>query len=176
MKIYVIDDKKEEIKKAHKSIQDGGHEIGSIDSEVEDGVVCLGEAASIKDAYQLQFEAQCEVSDKIYQAKKNGGGIITDMMFNLTSPLTENDPVAPSGLLVIRQALAAGVPVVVCTDASEAGGHHAQAMHWFCDGYIFPTQRRKGVLPFGWIENKDWDAAVKMLEQIHAQQKKGGDK
>lgn len=97
------------------------------------------------------------------------------MMFRLTSPLVENDPIPPSGLLIIIQALAVGVPLVVCTNADDVGGHHGQAMHWFYDGYILPTIRRKIPLPFGWIENKDWDAAVKLLGQIHAQQKENVD-
>jgi hypothetical protein len=179
MKIYIIEDKREENKKAEEIIIGSGNEIGTIKTlGYRDGIMRLGEASSISDAYHRQLDAQIEVSRKVYEAKKNDGGIITDMMFNLTSPLTENDPIAPSGLLVIIQALAAGVPVVVCTNADEVGGHHAQAMHWFCDGYIFPTMRsERKSLPFGWIENKDWDAAVKLLEQIHAQQKeKGGDK
>lgn len=175
MKIYAIDDKRTEIAKAEEVIEKNGHEY-----HLTRNMLSLYRKSVCKFNEDLSYEksdsAQTEIFRAVKEMKKVGGGIITDMMFHLTPPLKEDDPIPPSGLLVVIQCLAAGVPVVVCTDASEVGGHHAQALHWIFDGYVRPARDNES-LPFGWIENKDWDAAVKLLEQIHAQQQeKGGDK
>jgi hypothetical protein len=168
MKIYIIDDKRDEMEKGYSAVEGNGH-FASRDRL--SSIIWFNE--KLEGAGSM---AQKQLLRCVEYAKESGGGIITDMMFHLTSPLSQDDPAPPSGLLVVMHCLAAGVPVVVCTDASEVGGHHAQALHWIFDGYVMPA-RSKGVLPFGWVENKDWDAAVKLLEQIHAQQKeKGGDK
>jgi len=170
MKIYVIDDKREEHKRAEFAIVQNGHELGTIMSEIQDGVIDLAESSSLKEAHRNECDAYYEVEKKIYTAKAEGGGIITDMMFHMAAPLTENDPIPPCGLLVIIQAMTIGVPVVVCTNANEVGDHHSQQMHWFYDGFISPAQRRNSkLLSFGWVEDKNWDTAVKLLEQIHAQ-------
>ncbi len=173
MKIYAIDDKRTEITQAKEAVKKNGHEYYSTR-----GILGLYSKSVCRFNEDLSYEnsdsAQAEIFKAVKEMKEVGGGIITDMMFHLTPPLNKNDPVPPSGLLVVMHCLAAGVPVVVCTDASEVGGHHAKSLHWIFDGYVRPARDDES-LPFGWVENKDWDAAVKLLEQIHAQQQ-GGDK
>jgi len=90
-----------------------------------------------------------------------GGGIITDLMFHLSSPAEENIGQPPAGLLVALHAVAHGVPVVICTDAAEVGGHHAKEISWIYDGYV---NRLWGKCPFGWVEDKDYRKAVTLLE------------
>jgi len=167
MKIYTFEDKREENKKAELAIVENGHEVGRIDSLFADRIILLNEGKK-----ENSFDVCREQNYKMHAAKKHQGGIITDMMFRLASPLDADEPVPPSGLLIVIQALAAGVPVVVCTDAAEVGGHHSKALHWIYDGYIVPAKAYGEGVPFGYVDNKDWDAVVKLLEQIHAQQKK----
>jgi len=164
MEIYAIDDKREEAEKAWAAIELRGHRTVSADNGFNFNCVLL-----YAEYGNCSKSAKGEIIDAIKHLKEVGGGIITDMMFPL-APCHANNPCPPSGLLVVIQALVAGVPVVVCTDASEVGGHHSEALSWIFDGYIGDAVQR-GDLPFGWVENKDWDAAVKLLEQIHAQQK-----
>ncbi|HBP01569.1 MAG: hypothetical protein UY41_C0007G0007 [Candidatus Moranbacteria bacterium GW2011_GWE1_49_15] len=175
MKIYIVEDKYAEIKKAQEAIRANNHEVG-IPKNVLEGSIESFNDINWKEGRNLRdpISAQCaneELFAIIRDAKDNGGGIITDMMFHLAVKLTD-EPTPPSGILVVLQAISSGVPVVVCTDASEVGGHHAKALHWIFDGYIVPARMNGIEIPFGWVENKDWDAAVKLLEQFHAKQHK----
>ena len=166
MKIYIVEDKTVEIEKAKEAIKKSGHDIGR--TLFNNFINKFNALENIHDPNW----ANCATSGMfsiITNAKKEGGGIITDMMFHLTTKLPD-EPVPPSGILVVLQAISAGVPVVVCTDTSEVGGHHAKALHWIFDGYIVPARMNGIEIPFGWVENKDWDAAVKLLEQFHAKQ------
>lgn len=165
MEIYAIDDKSTELEKAWEAIENNGHSIINKNCRSRESIMRFAENYH----YSQDIGCDLEWRNAIKIAKECNGGIITDMMFRLVTPLGEDDPMPPSGLLIVIHALAAGVPVVVCTDASEVGGHHAKALRWIHDGYIIPA-RRFDSLPFGWIENKDWDAAVKLLEQLHAKQ------
>lgn len=167
MQIYIIDDKKTEIEKASNAVVVAGHEVSSIGISRTGSISYFNKTDNISEL-SVAWDATNEVFLAIEKMKEVGGGIITDMMFHLATASPE-DPIPPSGILVVLHALSAGVPVVVCTNASEVGGHHAKALHWIYDGYILPAQLRGTKLPFGWVENKDWDAAIKLLEQLHAQ-------
>jgi hypothetical protein len=167
MQIYVIDDKGIEIEKACEAIKVNGHEVTAMERSIISGMVEFFNRPENIDNTNRAWSATREVFAAVAKMKAEGGGIITDMMFHLATA-SPDDPIPPSGLLVVLQAIAAGVPVVVCTDAAEVGGHHAKALHWIFDGYICPAQIANIPVPFGWIENKDWDAAVKLLEQLHA--------
>lgn len=99
-------------------------------------------------------------------------GVITDLMFH-TSPYYKKKPETPSGLLVVIEALSKSIPVVVCTAGAD-GSHHSEDMSWIFDGFV-KSRLDDDSLPFGWEEHKDWEKAIKLLEQIHAKQE-GGDK
>lgn len=180
MEIAIFEDKECELKKAQCAVKESGNScavvVVSEHFNADETIVTCNRIIARRDDPNAELASYCcglaqEGLFKVMEHIKNiGGGIITDMMFHLTSPLRGDESVPPSGLLIVMHALANGIPVVVCTDAAEVGGHHAQALHWIHDGYIVPA-KHGNVLPFGWVENKDWDAAVKLLEQIHAQQK-----
>lgn len=158
MKMYVLEDKNTEFSTAVKAITDAGYECPDIPF-MEDLPFNYG-----KDG-QEGFDVGKTITAAIRVAKASGGGIITDMMFQTCPYAKKDDLLPPGGLLVLIHALANGVPVVVCTDAAEVGGHHAKALSWIHDGYVIPAQR-EGVLPFGWVEDKDWDKAVALLAQM----------
>ena len=176
MKIYAIDDKLEELENARIAIESAGHECAFS----RDGEECLEIIPCVQPTAIQKFNAgvgkelgnvgqlaQLEILQAVEGMCQCGGGIITDMMFNL---IPQMDDVSPSGVLVVLHALAFNVPVVVCTDVQEVGGHHAKALGWIHDAYIMPA-KRCGVLPFGWVETKNWDQAVKMLEEIHCKKR-----
>ena len=160
MKIYIVEDKKDEREKGKSAVRKRGHE-----NLRENEFGFLEDFFESMEDFKDGSCAQLDLADIIKDLKESGGGIITDMMFHLSRPLKKDDPIPPSGLLVVIQALAAGVPVVVCTDASEVGGHHAQALHWIFDGYVGLAVGLGKNLPFGWVEDKNWENAVELLEK-----------
>ena len=174
MIIYVIDDKREELARAKDAIARNGHQDGDVDY-LTNQVADFNEDILRKKRHENNHggRAQSELFEAVKEMKMVSGGIITDMMFHLTTPLNDDDQAPPSGLLVVMHALAAGVPVVVCTDASEVGGHHDQSLHWIFDGYVMPADSKDN-LPFGWVEDKDWSNAVKLLEEICSKKIAGG--
>jgi hypothetical protein len=174
MLIWPIDDKASELEKAVATIQTRGHEAPASR--------CFGSISRLQaptpngvDEYrwkQMKFDsAEREVRFAVEEVKEKGGGVITDMMFILSPH--HRGPVPCSGLLVVIHALGQSVPVVVCTDASEVGGHHAEALSWIFDGYVGGA-RQAGVLPFGWVENKDWNEAITLLEQLSQKRQSQG--
>ena len=161
MKMYVLEDKQVEQDKAVYAIRAAGHEVNPDGYIME--ILPYNVAAAEKGRNRSSVGELIRIAVDV--AKEEGAGIITDMMFQ-TSPLADkDDPLPPGGLLVLIHALANGVPVVVCTDAAEVGGHHAKALSWIHDGYIVPA-KIGWVLPFGWVEDKDWDKAVALLAQM----------
>jgi hypothetical protein len=180
MIIYPIDDKKEELVRANQAIKANGHELlwgGSYWDKIEDKYESLGKTYRFNDreheknpdiTYGMNLP-YCEIEKAVDYMQHNKGGIITDLMFRTTP---SGDIFPPGGLLVVMHALGHGVPVVVCTNAGEfPDHHHGKELSWIYDGYIKHAMN-EGRLPFGWIENKDWVAAVKLLEQLHAQKNK----
>ncbi|MEA3323232.1 MAG: hypothetical protein U9Q12_03335 [Patescibacteria group bacterium] len=165
MEVYVIDDKAEELENARIAIEAAGHECAN----GELSAIQMFNAGIGKEHGNRGQLAQVELLTAVERMRDCGGGIITDMMFNL---IPQNGDVPPSGILVVLHALSRGVPLVVCTDAEEVGGHHAKALSWIHDAYIMPA-RRCGVLPFGWIETKNWKNAVKKLEDIQVKKGEG---
>lgn len=175
MKIFVIDDQAVNIEAAKEAIKAAGHEVG--DTNTEDGFadsavrlanklangtdrqVCDNVASSLFD----------EIRRAVTRAKEQKGGVITDLMFHNTG---RQDPtIPPAGLLVVIEAITAGVPVVVCTNAAEVGGHHAEAISWIFDGYVWMFRRslyEDTLCPFGWVEDKNWSEAIKLLVERHA--------
>lgn len=155
MDIYVIEDKAEELENARSAIEGAGHKCAN----GKLSAIQMFNAGIGKEHGNRGQLAQLEPLQAVEWMRDCGGGIITDMMFNL---IPQNGDVPTSGILVVLHALSRGVPVVVCTDAEEVGGHHAKALSWIHDAYIMPA-KKCGILPFGWVETKSWQAAVRLL-------------
>ncbi len=168
MKIYAIDDKLEELENARIAIEVAGHKCMNLEENskkimIQSSAIQKFNAGIDKELGNTGQLARLELIQAVEWMKNCDGGIITDMMFNLQP---QHDDVPPSGILVVLHALAFGVPVVICTDAEEVGGHHAKALSWIHDAYIVPA-KKCGILPFGWVETKNWANAVNKLEEIH---------
>ncbi len=157
MKILVIDNNPEEQANAISAIEDAGHEVVVTDDPLV-AIDCVGSADAV----------------------------ITDMFFNPfirydhseSEHYKQNEP--PMGLTMVILAMSLGKPVAVCTD----GNHHGQELAFVYDGFIHPLveaaqaeakkeSRPFGTseifrffmtdAPFGWIEGKDWDLAVRAV-------------
>lgn len=173
MKIYAFDDKEQEMEKAHAAILGAGHEL--FPGRGKDYIDISRSAVELAQSKNEPSWTREGASDRLFyeigyaidEAKKTGGGIITDLMFHISS-LHLDKALTPSGLLVVIHALSAGVPVVVCTDASEVGGHHAEAVSWIFDGYVSRFIQKGRVPPFGWVEDKNWGEAVAMLAEMRS--------
>ena len=157
MKILVIDDKNKELERAVTAVEKHGH--------IAIPVHAVGE------------NLNSLIEDKIDEADC----VITDLMFNPTgnninsNAYDKNPP--PAGLLVVIFALAKGKPAVICTNAQEVGGHHAEAISWIFDSTrcffkssieAIPIKLKHGMplLPIGWEENKNWEAAIQAVTTI----------
>jgi len=140
MRIIVIDDCSDELRKAVGAVEAAGHEVISF--------------SDCKSRYP---------NPDVWEQMADADGVITDLYFN---PKRSNDRVMeeysrntpPMGLVVALHALHIGKPVVICT----SGDHHGSQLSFVFDAYVSPTSRKIG---FGWEEDKDWARAVKMLEQ-----------
>ena len=152
MKIFVIENNHRELSCAVQAIEKAGHEAVKCQSH--------DEWFLFEDRKPFPVEIPAGVD-----------GVITDLMFHI-SPYRKTRPETPSGLLVVIEAISKKIPVVICTSGFEGDGdnHHSEAMSWIFDGFIM-ARRNDDCLPFGWEENKDWEVAVKLLEQLHAKQK-----
>lgn len=173
MKIYVFDDKEVNVNQAEEVILSTGNEIAGGYEEAYVGSVYgeqwqklhkqalysnqVGNEEAEEEWFEMMFKM---IEYAIADVKANGGGIITDLMYHL-SPPREASSQPPAGLLVALHAVAHGVPVVICTNAEEVGGHHAKEISWIYDGYV---NRLWGKCPFGWVEDKDYRKAVTLLE------------
>ncbi|MSU74330.1 hypothetical protein EXS57_00955 [Candidatus Kaiserbacteria bacterium] len=161
MRILIIDDKIEEMKRAQTAVEASGHSA----------VPCLGPWAMTLDEDTLPDRAKsCVASaklpilsvwsalDQLLVDRERGEsvGVLTDLMF----PLTMSSGVQPSGLAVAAHAVANRIPVVICTDAD--GNHHAGPCGMVRDGYV---GRVSGKSAFGFNSSKDWVAAVSELER-----------
>lgn len=180
MKIYVFDDKYDNVEQAHVAISESGHEIppdyADCGERFQDDNFnrqwCRQHSLALhalrKGLWRARYLRQENMFKMIEHAvedvKVNGGGIITDLMFHLSTPCDEdhrNQP--PAGLLVALHAVAHGVPVVICTNTEEVGGHHAKEISWIYDGYV--GRRHSSKCAFGWVEDKDYKKAVAILEE-----------
>ncbi len=188
MKIYVFEDKPEEVGKAKQAIEERGHIC-----IVAQGVLLLAE--NFKDFVegkqctppegldQLAMDNWIVENDPRYgspymERQREAGflvktcleeliackerdesvGVITDLFF----PLTRMASKTPSGLLVVAHAVGNRIPVVICTDCEgDPDGHHGEAIGFIFDGYV----RRVGAPVFGLEEYKDWGNAVHLLEE-----------
>jgi len=153
MKIFIVENNHREISYARLAIEKFGHEI----------VECENHSEWFIEEDRKPFSIN--IPDGV-------DGVITDLMFHL-SPYYKEKTETPSGLLVVIEALSKSLPVVICTSGA-GGGHHSESMSWIFDGFI-RARRDDNHPPFGWEEEKNWFNAVKLLEQIHAQQNGGGE-
>ncbi len=172
MKIYAFDDKEVNAANAERAILDAGHTCGVHGGftfwEQHDIALRFHKRGGVKESSALRVYREMfdMVEHAIADAKANGGGIVTDLMFHLSPPRdSETDNQPPAGLLLALRAIAQGVPVVICTNAEEVGGHHAKEISWIFDGYVTHLGRN---CAFGWVENKDWHKAVNVLEEMSA--------
>ena len=173
MEIYVFDDKAEQVEIANAAIAAAGptpmadrKALSTLAMRMvlrsAENIAADGDEGSGDDLFR-------EITRAVERMKRQGGGIITDLMFHNTHRLDHRMP--PAGLLVVIQAIAAGVPVVICTNAAEEGGHHSEAISWIFDGYVSKFQgwhSSETQCPFGWVEDKDWGKAVAMLADMRA--------
>lgn len=159
MKILVIDDKREELERAITAVEKHGHT--AIPVHV------------VKEDLHSWIESKVDEADCV----------ITDLMFNPTGYNINSDTYdkspPPAGLLVVIFALAKGKPAVICTNAQEVGGHHAEAISWIfdstrcffkssTDAITMKYKRGLPLLPIGWEESKNWEAAVQAVITITA--------
>lgn len=161
MKMYTFDDCAEQIEKSYEAIRAAGHEVAIVKGKKR-----VAEELAKNDDRQdyLQEDLFQEVRVAVAEMVKEGGGIITDLMFH-NIPHDENSVVPPAGLLVVIECMAHGVPVMVCTDED----HHGKAVSWIYDGYIKMYRwLSDSAPPFGWVDNKDWDRAVALLAEMRA--------
>lgn len=177
MKIYTFDDKAEQIEMSHAAITDAGHEVACHTNQWY--LPRVAERLAIEVDYdkgrRLGQNLFSEIGCMVAKMQRENGGIITDLMFH-NKQHQIGDALPPAGLLVVIHAIANGVPVVVCTDASEiAGHHHGEAIGWIFDGYVsqFKDWRvsdhckdHSRPPPFGWVEDKDWGKAVSLLAEM----------
>jgi hypothetical protein len=170
MKMYSFDDKAEQVELSHAAIRVAGHEVAELDCETR--VTEEFAVAKIGDQQYLMEDLFREIRVAVAEMAKEGGGIITDLMFHNTYH-GEGALLPPAGLLVAMECVRHGVPVVVCTDEY----HHGDAVSWIFDGFVrqFKDWRtddhcREGgdPPPFGWVEDKDWDKAVALLAAMRA--------
>jgi hypothetical protein len=136
MKILIIDDTAEERQKAQEAVEAKGWEAIVYDPRVGPNAV---------------YGAWWPLMDQV-------DGIITDLMWNYGVP-----PAKPMGLLVVIHSLFINKPVVICTNARAAKGHHGDALSFIYDGYVSAEGLGDAPRPFGWIENKNWNEAADEL-------------
>lgn len=180
MEMYVIDDKEENLFAAHTAIREAGHTLLSAPVFRECGgqIPRLSKGLEWSDKRATK-KAWREIVWAIHLLKVKGGGIITDLMFSTTGIYLEQG-LPPTGLMVATLAIAQGVPVCICTNASDEGGHHhGPRLSWIYDGFVVPFTDYQHMLegqqdardcaqfslPFGWVEDKDWSRAIRYLEE-----------
>lgn len=176
MKIYTFDDKAEQVEKSHEAVISAGHEVARLPHSYPRSAEKLAAETDYRYGEMLATKLFLEVEDAVQLMMQERGGIITDLMFH-NKQHQAGAALPPAGLLVVIHAIARGVPVVVCTDASEVAGHHGEAIGWIFDGYVsrFKDWRpgdhckdHSKAPPFGWVEDKDWGKAVSLLAAMRA--------
>jgi hypothetical protein len=171
-KIFVFDNKEINVDAAELAIKAAGHEMSEISwvplqwFDVVERVADREPNIKVRNVRINQILSVAR--EMIEQARSNEGGIIVDLMFHM-SPYGGPDE-KPCGLLLALHAISRGVPVVICTQADEVGGHHSEAMSWIFDGYVARSIQEGWFCPFGWVDNKDYAKAVKLLEERMAKE------
>ena len=173
-KIYVFDDKTENMTAAENAITAAGHTMAkeswtvhrdyldALERPEENGDLG-GFGDAMDNVYQMIEDAGREV----------GSGFITDLMFvnsDIYNPVEK-----PSGIMLALHAIAHRVPVVICSlldSRSRTLNHHSEPVAFIHDGYLSLMSYRREKLrsrnlecPFGWVEDKDWMKAVQLLEE-----------
>lgn len=113
-KILVVEDKKDERKKAREAVETAGHYCHTAE-DLHEAYLALGR---FEDAAKLEDQpSSYEGHEKI-----QWDGVITDLQFPfLTGVQSEMDPDAPKGLEIVLLCHKLGIPCVVCTDVHH---HH----------------------------------------------------
>lgn len=148
MKVLVIDDKIEELNRAHKACRAMGWEMPiRCDTNLEAGF--------------KERRKWAEMIDHV-------DGVVTDLMW----AENERDGEKPMGLLVVVHALFRGKPVVVCTNLGEyPKSNHNEAINFIFAGYLndFFVPGEKA---FDVVENKDWKKSMELLAKQAERAKK----
>jgi hypothetical protein len=139
MKILIIDDDNNELKKAQLSVEAKGWEAIVCNPTTEDNKRWM-DLISLTD------------------------GVITDLLWVHRDDDGEKKPM---GLLVVIHSLFIGKPVLICTDtqADNSHGDFGKAVSFIYEGYVMPIKLAEHGEPFGWEKNKDWQEAVERLSE-----------
>lgn len=176
MHILIVEDQPEQQELACQAVEKAGHTLA----------VC-GSLRYSPDQAVPYGDPDYEIYKRADLALLQADGVITDLHFlpdtysrdeceryglycpGPFDPPEPKDPsqytgsLPPCGLLVVIDCLVAGKPVVICT----SGYHHGPAMSWIYDRYLTGFGRREA---FGWNDRKDWEDAVRQLEERYAAQ------
>ena len=146
MKVLLIDDKVDELKRAMVAARTAGWSYDfcntSLRSENHPGqhgkTLRMGGASD-----------WIEMMDGV-------DGVVTDLMWNHSDHGEK-----PMGLLVVIHALSKGKPVVVCTNCGEyANGGHNEAVNFILAGYLNESGPDHS---FDVVRDKNWKSAMECL-------------
>lgn len=158
LSILVIDDKPEERQKGEDAVRNAAaeaHRLVSVQGNdlAHDGFVDLGLA--MEDIRSGLVDGV--ITDLYFLAEFAGQHPLRDFIKETYSKETP-----PTGLLIVLEAIAKGIPVVVCTD-SGTEGHTAKELMWIVD--LYWRQGGSKLFRMNWC--KDWEAAAKeLLEKL----------
>lgn len=170
MRILLVEDKAEEQEKALSAVLAAGHTLDDFQGERFEALKGMSNGVYNPKLFErwnrvYRYALNGTFGMRPPQEEDKVEGIITDLHFH-AAPNPKGSPPA-AGLLVVLDAIRAGIPVVVCTNSEEVGGHHAEALSWIFDGYVSTFKKWwEGGAPFGWVEDKDWAKAVSLLERM----------
>lgn len=172
--IACIDDKEEELVKAQKAVEKKGHKFIKIVAKgrMMTWIMKIQHADGvITDLHFNPHQKRCsgkflpkrlekEIPKDPFEALDfDFLNSVPGRRINYSWKIYRNEQ-PPAGLLVVVHSLFLGKPVVICTNAAEKGGHHEKAISWIHDAYVCAAPET-----FGWEEDKNWDRAVKILEE-----------
>lgn len=155
---------------------DRARAVGEVVLVLDDEMSNLLEAISVGDRLGIRVHP-CEFPELIFG--KGGGSIdlAQEMIEDIISLLPHVDGVvtdlmapvlkaadAPIGIIWALRAVAAGVPVAICTSIDRDGerGHHATDVNWLYMS-LFKLGGTCPALLRGWEGRKSWEAAFKLV-------------
>lgn len=153
LQVFVVDDKLEELEKAHAALQAAGMwNVSFFDSlahRAHAHMGYMGEGGT-------NIHELANIFERMDAFKSIMDGIITDLMFDpgKLSQLKDDPQEFPAGMGIVIWAVKNGIPVVVCTDADLHKGM-AQWAITTLEVLGVPVQR-----------HKDWKSAVAQLAKV----------